>query len=591
MTSRECLRLRGEREFVVQPLAVPNPEEAAGDEATGVARGGGGTPLRGARRRGPGRLRPDRGEHRGGGHALPPTRWVAAGDRAGGALGQGAPPGSLGRAARAPPAAAGRGRWRSAGSPADDAGHDRLELPAPPARGAAAVSAAGGLRRGVHPGGRRRRSGETTARPSTLALVAALVDKSLVRPQTASGRRDRASFRDVGDDPRVRPGATRGQRRGSGDPRSARPLLHAPGRDVAPSRLGHKRVHSTNSRPSTPMCAPPWSGSMPKVRSPTFVHLASLLPGFWSRGGHLREGRTWLERAVAKAEVAAADDRGRVQVGLGVVLTWQGELEAAEPLFAAGIPLLRASGNDPGPGDRAELAWHLGQFPRTTTPAPRSCSAKCWLWQRRPATSQAAINVQSQCPRQSRYRSPSDRGDFALAETRLAEALRLRDAHGFDLAAAVSVVGLAAVAYARGDYHLAIERYRESLARFGERGELQSCGVRACRRGVLGRGIGSCPRRRTPVRRRAGGPRAGGDARVRTGLAGQRRSPPRRRAGRPRRRGVRDRLGRGPHPLLVRADGRGRGAQRVSLRRRRQPCPRRVRRRGSGCNRRMHHRD
>ena len=45
-----------------------------------------------------------------------------------------------------------------------------------------------------------------------------------------------------------------------------------------------------------------------------------------------------------------------------------------------------------------------------------------------------------------------DRGDFALAETRLAEALRLRDEHGFDLAAAVSVVGLAAVAYARGDY-------------------------------------------------------------------------------------------------------------------------------------------
>ena len=50
------------------------------------------------------------------------------------------------------------------------------------------------------------------------------------------------------------------------------------------------------------MCAPPWSGSMPTVRLPTFVHLTGLLPGFWSRGGHLREGRTWLERALAKAE-------------------------------------------------------------------------------------------------------------------------------------------------------------------------------------------------------------------------------------------------------------------------------------------------
>ena len=36
VTSREGLRLRGEREFVVQPLAVPNPAEAAGNEATGL---------------------------------------------------------------------------------------------------------------------------------------------------------------------------------------------------------------------------------------------------------------------------------------------------------------------------------------------------------------------------------------------------------------------------------------------------------------------------------------------------------------------------------------------------------------------------
>ena len=36
VTSRECLHLRGEREVVVQPLAVPDLEEAAGDEATGL---------------------------------------------------------------------------------------------------------------------------------------------------------------------------------------------------------------------------------------------------------------------------------------------------------------------------------------------------------------------------------------------------------------------------------------------------------------------------------------------------------------------------------------------------------------------------
>ena len=108
VTSREGLRLRGEREFVVQPLAVPDPAEAAGDEATGL-HGVAAVRLfveRAVEVRGDFALTaanaPAVADH------LPPTRWVAAGDRAGGALGQGAVPGSLSRAAGAPPAAAGR---------------------------------------------------------------------------------------------------------------------------------------------------------------------------------------------------------------------------------------------------------------------------------------------------------------------------------------------------------------------------------------------------------------------------------------------------------------------------------------------------
>ena len=220
-----------------------------------------------------------------------------------------------------------------------------------------------------------------------------------------------------------------------------------------------------------------------------FVHLASLLPGFWSRGGHLREGRTWLERALAKAEVAAADDRGRVQIGLGVVLTWQGEYDAAEPLFAAGIPLLRASGNNLDTGDRAVLAQHIGQF--QWRPRPRRGHSQRSVGPGRGGRRSAVGHRDKASALDNLGILAKDRGDFALAETRLAEALVLRDAHGFDLAAAVSVVGLAAVAYARGDYHLAIERYRESLARFGERGELHHeasalAGV-ACSAAALGR--------------------------------------------------------------------------------------------------------
>jgi tetratricopeptide (TPR) repeat protein len=196
-----------------------------------------------------------------------------------------------------------------------------------------------------------------------------------------------------------------------------------------------------------------------------------------------------LERALAKAEEAAADDQGRAQIGLGVVLTWQGEYDAAEPLFAAGLPLLRASGNN---ADLATaLFWHstLASFYGDHERAEVILSEVLTLAEA--ATDQPWAIASMAGALDNLGMLAKDRGDFGLAETRLAEALRLRDAHGFDLAAAVSVEGLAAVAYARGDYHLAIKRYRESLDRFGERGELNHeasalAGV-ACSAAALGR--------------------------------------------------------------------------------------------------------
>jgi DNA-binding CsgD family transcriptional regulator/Tfp pilus assembly protein PilF len=201
-----------------------------------------------------------------------------------------------------------------------------------------------------------------------------------------------------------------------------------------------------------------------------FVHLAALLPGFWSRGGHLREGRVWLERAVAKAEVAAADDRARVQIGLGLMLTWQGELEAAEPLFAAGIPLLRASGHTLDTATALNWYGSLAIF-RGDHARAEVILNDALGFAEAAGDQPGAINCTASALGNLGLASLG-RGDFDLAETRLAEALRLRDAHGFDLAAAVSVEGLAAVAYARGDFQLALQRYRESLTRFGDRGEL-----------------------------------------------------------------------------------------------------------------------
>jgi predicted ATPase len=305
--------------------------------------------------------------------------------------------------------------------------------------------------------------------PSTLVLVAALVDKSLVRPQTAAAADPAPRF---GMLETIREFALE-QLAISGEEAAARAahahfythLVDTLRRPAGAQKAPHDRLQAEHANV---LAALAWLDAAGQAAA--FVHLASLLPGFWSRGGHLREGRSWLERAVAQAAVAAADDRGRVLVGLGLVLTWQGELEAAEVLFAAGIPLLRA-------GDSAlDLATALNWYGTLASFRDDHARAEVLLSEalalaEAVGNQPGAINCKASALANLGM-AALGQGDFLLAETQLAEALRLRDAHGFDLAAAVSVEGLAAVAYARGDYHLAIARYRECLDRFGERGEL-----------------------------------------------------------------------------------------------------------------------
>jgi predicted ATPase/transcriptional regulator with XRE-family HTH domain len=468
VTSRECLRLRGEREVVVQPLAVPNPQEANGDEAAGV-------------------------------HGVAAVRLFverAVEVRADFAL----------TAANTPAVAAVcrqldglplaielAVRWVKVLTP--EALAERLEPRLP-------LLAGGGgdrpdrqqtmrdtiawsyqllqpeeqrlfRRLGVFAGGFTLEAAEAVggddSASSTLARVAALVDKSLVRLQTGAPVDPLPRF---GMLETIREFALE-QLAICGEEAAAREahahyythlvdtLRRPAGAQKGPQerlQAEHANVHATLA----------WLYANGPAAS--FVHLVSLLPGFWSRGGHLREGRTWLERAVAQTAGCVTDDRGRVLVGLGLVLTWQGELEAAETMFGAGIALLRASDN--ALDLATALNWHgtLASFRDDHARAEVMLNEALTLADAE-GDQLGAINCKASALANLGM-AALGRGDALLAEARLTEALRLRDAHGFDLAAAVSVEGLADVAYARGDYHLAIERYRESLDRFGERGEL-----------------------------------------------------------------------------------------------------------------------
>ncbi|MDF2739000.1 MAG: transcriptional regulator, family [Actinomycetia bacterium] len=221
VTSRECLRLRGEREFVVQPLAVPNPEEAAGDEATGVH---GVAAVR---------LFVERAVEVRGDFALTAANTAAVA--------------TVCRHLDGLPLAIELAvRWLKVLPP--EALAERL-VPRLP------LLAGGG--------------GDRPDRQQTMRDTIAW-SYQLLQPE------EQRLFRRLGvSSPwsNSRPAARKRR------PAKRTPTIARTWSTRCAGRLGHKRVHSTDSRSSMPMCAPPWSGLMLTVRSPRSSTWPACSPG------------------------------------------------------------------------------------------------------------------------------------------------------------------------------------------------------------------------------------------------------------------------------------------------------------------------
>ena len=191
VTSREALRVRGERVFPVPPLSLPDLGDArsAGeseavrlfcDRAAAVQPG----------------FRLDRGQRGGHQRDLPPPRRSAARHRAGRGAGSAVRRGRAAEAPRGPPRRPPRGRTRPAEAPADAPRRDHLELrPAQRRRARRAPLVRGVRRRPVD-----RRRGDRAADPGAPATstssrsLGSLVDKSLVRSSQGSDGRPRFSM-------------------------------------------------------------------------------------------------------------------------------------------------------------------------------------------------------------------------------------------------------------------------------------------------------------------------------------------------------------------------------------------------------------
>jgi DNA-binding SARP family transcriptional activator/predicted ATPase/DNA-binding XRE family transcriptional regulator/predicted negative regulator of RcsB-dependent stress response len=161
------------------------------------------------------------------------------------------------------------------------------------------------------------------------------------------------------------------------------------------------------------------------------ARLAGTLWRFWWMRGHVREGRAWLERALARGDGLDAATRAQLLKGAGGLAYVQGDYAVARRHQEAALQLERAHGST-----RA-LASALHNL---------------------------ALTVSAQ-------------GDPARAASLLEEARAIHRGLGNATGVALVLDGLAEVATERGDYARAHEYLRQSLALHQARGDDHSAGV------------------------------------------------------------------------------------------------------------------
>ena len=202
------------------------------------------------------------------------------------------------------------------------------------------------------------------------------------------------------------------------------------------------------------------------------VRLVAALTGFWYAHSHYWEGRTWCERVLSPGAAGSSD--AKVLVGLGRLLSFQGELERAEELLARGIETAREHGDGvTTAAGLLRLAWNAGQrgeFDRADAHLNEVLVQAAALEDPRIAaaiTGMALANLGLVARWQ---------GDLDTARARHQQALQLGREHNYTLGIIRSLNDLGDVARDMGDFVDSAAYYRECLALLGDRGDLRVVG-------------------------------------------------------------------------------------------------------------------
>ncbi len=195
------------------------------------------------------------------------------------------------------------------------------------------------------------------------------------------------------------------------------------------------------------------------------LRLCVALFRFWDMREHLTEGRARLETVLRLAGADRPRERGRVSHFLGAIATAQADYPSAERFLEQGLSLYEALGDEPGIAaslnalaisarDRGDYAAAQGNFER---------SLACWrMLSDRLAIARCLHNLANVV---------KVRGDYARARWALREATGIFEELGDRTGAAWTVNQLGDIVREQGDLAAARGLYQRALSAFREAGD------------------------------------------------------------------------------------------------------------------------
>ncbi len=214
------------------------------------------------------------------------------------------------------------------------------------------------------------------------------------------------------------------------------------------------------------------------------LRLAGALGMFWCTRGHFTEGRKWLQSALSGCGNAQPRTRTRALRAAGLLAQYQGDYSQARSLYSEGISICRSVGEKLG---LASLLSSLGTLARTEGKHTEAHSlAEESLAMYREAGDKRGIASSLNYLGSVAF----TQGDYALARSLYQESLATFRELGDKQGVAASLINLGNIAHQSGDYAAAHSLLEESLAILREVGDKRTVASALCNLGYVAQSQG-----------------------------------------------------------------------------------------------------